>query len=471
VSQSDALAEAMDAIAVIRDETLDCIDALKKQASGEPVLVDEADKAKLIARLHTYAARLKSVAEAGPAGLKKQFTVAKKLLLNSFDAQLCAVIRAHFKCKSKATLAELIVRAKELTVWQPLAEAVTVIWVEKPKGGYRPIVMYGPMRTAQCLMVRDILSVMGIDSDFDFTRKGAGGELQLVKNVCNDIEEGTHWWWTPDIKNCFASIKPGHFGWLPIDRRLLKNVMFLPKCAKIVVAKHEDPGLVLQSLHAHNPDLTVDDALSALHHLTVQIIRQGLPQGSVLSPLLARAFIRRAIETALPDPEVSRYAHSDDLNVGAHTKGKLLAAKQVVTELFSSLPAGQIELHDGPVVNAFSRRVEVLGYRLEPGNGHGDNLVHVKPARKRTERFKRKLTKKLQEAEPGADHFAIAEKYRVQWSNSQPAWTKVPFYSNEVSSLITMTYVDDFLHGLPMGVCKVNKPKVKYVGNEPSPSA
>lgn len=358
-------------------------------------------------------------------------------------------------------------RAKELTVWKPLAEAVIVIWVDKPKAGYRPLVMYGPMRMAQCLMVRDMLSVMGIDSDFDFTRKGAGGELQLVKNVCKDIEEGTHWWWTPDIKNCFASIKPGHFGWLPIDHRLLKNVMFLPKCAKIVVVKHEDPGLVLQSLHAYNPDFTVDDAYTALHHLTVQIVRQGLPQGSVLSPLLARAFIRWAIETALNDMEVSRYAYSDDLNVGAHTKGELLAAKQAVTELFSSLPAGQIELHDAPVVNAFSRRVDVLGYRLEPGNGHGDNLIHVKPTRKRTGRFKRKLAIKLLQAKAGADRFAIAEEYRVRWFNSQRAWTKVPCYSELVSSLITMTYVDDFIHGIPMGVVKVNTPSVKYVGAEP----
>jgi hypothetical protein len=319
-------------------------------------------------------------------------------------------------------------------------------------------------------MVRDMLSMMGIDSPFDFTRKGAGGERQLVKNICNDIEQGINWWWTPDIKSCFASIKPGHFGWLPIDRRLLKNVMFLPKCAKVVVVKHGDSGLNLHSLNAHAPDLMVDEAHTLLHHLTVQIVRQGLPQGSVLSPLLARAFIRRAIETALPDTEVSRYAHSDDLNVGAKTKAQMLAAKQVVTEMFSSLPAGQIELHDAAVVNAYSRRVEVLGYRLEPGNGYGKNFVHVKPARKRTERFKHKLTKRLLEAKPSSDPFAIGEEYRLQWFNSQSAWTKVPFHSNDISSVITMMYVDDFLHGLPMGVWKVNKPKVKHVGNEPSPS-
>ena len=138
-----------------------------------------------------------------------------------------------------------------------------------------------------------MLSMMGIDSQIDFNKKGAGGEKQLVKNVCNDIEEGINWWWMPDIKKCFTGIRPSHFGWLPIDRRLLKNVMFLPKCAKIVVKKHKTPGLVLQSLGHSHSGFSVNDSYMALESLSVQIVRQGLHQGSVLSPLLARAVMSR----------------------------------------------------------------------------------------------------------------------------------------------------------------------------------
>jgi len=54
---------------------------------------------------------------------------------------------------------------------------------------------------AQCLMVRDMLSVVGIDSEIDFSRKGGGGERALVQKVCDRIVEGYHWWWTPDVKN------------------------------------------------------------------------------------------------------------------------------------------------------------------------------------------------------------------------------------------------------------------------------
>jgi hypothetical protein len=80
--------------------------------------------------------------------------------------------------------------------------------------------------------------------------------------------------------------------------------------------------------------------------------------------------------------------------------------------------------------------------------------------------FKRKLAKKLRTSDPEADLFQVAEKYRKDWFNSMQAWTKVPSQSDDVSSCITMSYVDDFIHGLPMGVCKVNKPSLTNVGQK-----
>ena len=312
-------------------------------------------------------------------------------------------------------------------------------------------------------MVRDMLSMMGIDSTIDFTRKRGGGEKQLVKTVCNEIEHGINWWWMPDIKKCFSSIKPKHFGWLPIDRRLLKNVMFLPKCAKIVVRKHKAPEHILQSLGHSHSDFSMNNSYTYLKSLSVQIVRQGLPQGSVLSPLLTRAVVSRLLETALPDMEIRRYAYSDDLNIGACTKGEMTAAKQAVTKLFSSLLAGHIELHDAPIVNASSWQVEALGYRLEPGNGHGKHYVHVKPGRKRIARYKRRLAEKLKNTKLD-DRSVVGNAYWANWYNSQQAWTKVPFFSEDLSSYITMVYIDDFNHGLPMGVWKVNKPMLNAIG-------
>jgi hypothetical protein len=211
MSQSDALARATRCMDDIRDETLRAVHTMEAGA---------ANKAALIARINDYTAKLKLVAEALPAGHKKQNTLAKKVLLHSLDARVCAVLRAMSADGKNVTPSNVMASAMNLSVWKPLPEPVRVVWTKKDKGGYRPIVISGPMRRAQCLMVRDMLLMMDIDSLIDCTKKGGGGEKRLITNVCKDIENETNWWWTPDVKNCFGSIRPGHFRWLPIDRRL-----------------------------------------------------------------------------------------------------------------------------------------------------------------------------------------------------------------------------------------------------------
>lgn len=436
------------ALAQIRFETACAIEAL---SAGGKSKIGAYDEDALYSRLDAYETKLQMVAKAGALGLKKQFAVAKKLLLHSPDARICAALRATHRCKQPATVQAIYELANKLNVWTPSAEPVVVRWIAKPKGGYRPLVISGPIRTAQALLLRDTLSLLGIDSDFDFTMKGGGGEKTLIKNVCQDIENGYDWWWTPDIRNCFGSIKPGHLGWLKIDRLLIRNIAYLPKCAKVILPKQDNAELVLQYLLSKHPDLIVSDTPS-LYLLSAQIVRQGLLQGSVLSPLLARAVIKRELNAALSGLECRRYAHFDDLTIGAETKGECGAALQAVTDRLSSLPAGPIELHDADVRSAYSMKVVVLGYVLQPDKGHGSNKVHAKPAIPRLERFRAKLKIRLQSANPDDNLFQVAEQYRVKWFAAQHGWTKVPFHSNDVSAAITETYVDDFMHGLPMGL-------------------
>jgi hypothetical protein len=451
----------------IRCEMWEAIDAFEKLGPLQPNGFKAEDVEYLDARLNGYIYKLSKLENKAPAGLKKQAIYAKHNLLDTYDARFCAVVRSLARSDKYPSLAGIKHLTEKLSVWEPLAEPIVVHWQSKePKSGYRLIMNDGIMRTAQRLMIRDMLSVMNIDSDIDFTRKGAGGERALVKAICKDIEQGYNWWWMPDIKDCFPSIRPGHFKWLPLDHRLVKN-SFTPKCAEIKVAKHDDYLEILQWMKEAYSDLPVGYSYSDFELLTVQIAQRGLSQGSVLAPLLTRSVIKRLLDGALPDPQIARYAFMDDLNIGACTKGQALAAKEIVTTQLLSHPAGPIELHDEPVINVQTGMVVALGYKLEPGNGHGDNYVHVKPWGKRIKRFKSKLWKKLSEAEPGADLFEIAETYRRRWFNSQQAWTKVPELSDDTSANITATYVDDFIHGILLGTMKLNKPKIKYAGGDP----
>jgi hypothetical protein len=161
---------------------------------------------------------------------------------------------------------------------------------------------------------------------------------------------------------------------------------------------------------------------------------------------------------ALSGKELKSYSYCDDLSIGAHTKGECRAAKHALTDHLSSLPAGPIELDDVPIKNAKAQRLVILGYSLESGKGHGDKDVHVKPWQKRTDRFKHKLAQKLKVAPVEADLNEVATNYWRQWYGSQGAWTKVPAFSKRVSQTIALTYVDDFIHGIPMGTWQLKKP-------------
>ena len=102
MSSTSALDDAMRAIAGIYSETLAGIDLLTTDKAGHAGPLTPMERAGLVARLDGYAANLKAVAEAAPAGLEAQMKLAKKLLLYSFDARLCAVVRTFARKKAKA---------------------------------------------------------------------------------------------------------------------------------------------------------------------------------------------------------------------------------------------------------------------------------------------------------------------------------------------------------------------------------
>lgn len=151
------------AIAAIRKDTITGLNQLKKVFAGAGELT-QAEEKTLNLYISVYEHSLRLVLGAGSKGRKKQFTLAKKVILNSIPARVSAVIRAMARSKKfkhsahSSLMAEIEKRANSLSVWHPLPEAVVVTWIEKSKGGFRPIVSPGLMRTAQQLMVRDVLS-------------------------------------------------------------------------------------------------------------------------------------------------------------------------------------------------------------------------------------------------------------------------------------------------------------------------
>lgn len=455
---TDIPANVAAAIERIHDEQCSAINSLNLD---NETVGSRAAKAKLFSRCYAYKLNLLKVAAANVAGTKTQIKLANKFLLHSADARVSAVLRG-FKAYP-LTVAEVYSKAAAFDILRPVPEPVIVHWISKaPKDGYRPIVDSGPHRTAQSFMIRDFLTTLGVDNTEDFVTKGGGGEKVLINQICKDLEDGYNWWWMTDIKDCFGSIKPGHLGWLGVDRRIVRGVFFLPKCAKVIVPKHENAQQIVEYLHAKYEWLPETEGNNtSLQHYSAQIVRRGLLQGSVLSPLLARAVIRRELDACAPKGQTKRYSFSDDLHLGSPSKAICQAAKQAVTKHFSSLPAGPIEFHQAPLRGS-ANSVDALGYTLQPGKRYGGG-VHVKPGKKRTSKFKYRLGARLNAAGPKANPFQVAEDYRQRWSGSQHAWTRVPIFSESVSRTITMTYVMDFEQGIPMGCWQLPLPHLKKI--------
>jgi len=372
----------------------------------------------------------------------------------SIIASVAAMVRSVARSNKFYKPSEIIKSAWSLSVWEPLDEAVVVFWKPKSGGKYRPICKFGIRRKAQGFMVRDMLMIAGISAKNNFAMKGSGGEKALVRQVCEHIEDGKAWWWTPDIKSAFPSMLPGHFKWLGLDRRLLCNVIYLPKCAGIVIQMPKGIPAFKEFLFKEM-NVCPDDNVSFLY-IAKLMIRRGLPQGSVLSPLLAGALISKVWEGNKLQSVGVMLSWHDDLNIGSATKTQISGVREKLTSAMKSLSAGSIEFHDSKVLYASTGHVTILGFKVQPGRGHirhsdGSRSIHVKPGPKRIAKYIVELKKRLEKATPEDDPIAIAKKYHNGWYGAQGSWTKVPGFSSELSRTILLTYVQDFKNGIEIG--------------------
>jgi Reverse transcriptase (RNA-dependent DNA polymerase) len=410
-------------------ETVDALSALSSGASGKVAaedntpLLSDADVAaiKKIARRHRQCTNHLHHIWRGES--KASFEHTRGVYLKAFTTRVCATVRAFAKIRRRGSLQDIYQFAEKLDVWEPLSEPVRAMLLPKPKGGYRPITMHGPRRMGQQFIVRDVLTAVGLDNEHDYCRRGAGGEKALIRDACKRLEEGYRHWRTADVVKCFASLKPAHLSWLPLPKELIRNVVFLPKCAKIEVVKKTD---VTSGGTLYVPSLS----------LTTKTVRRGLPQGSVLSPLVARAFLGREIRAALGKKEVATFWFVDDLTLGARSRPKLEDALEALRERLQGHPAGPILLHVYPPTSAEHGRVKVFGYVLQPERGYGDNSVHVFPRRERFDRFHRKLYDRWKASGQPRSVDALEDfilERLAYWMPSQPAWTVVPFWSTHTA--------------------------------------
>jgi hypothetical protein len=223
----------------------------------------EVDAAEFKHLIKTHRRAMLQVVQASRGDPRKQQAMARRLIWSSLAAHTCAVLRATVRKNRYASPEQIRAMASGGKRWQPLTEPVTAWWRPKASGGYRLMTEDGVARTAQRLVLRDMLTVLNIDSEFDYSRQGKG-EKALLTQVCKLMDSEFHWWAMLDIKNFFASLKPGHFGWLPLTRHEIRNIVFYPKCAKVEARTPKQTEQLIQWLKKQYPTVDTTEDMVAV---------------------------------------------------------------------------------------------------------------------------------------------------------------------------------------------------------------
>lgn len=411
---------------------LEIANAMRTRVSGELLFsLLDSEKSKLKKSVSRHKQSTNRIFRVNQCGSKAKLEVARDKYFTSYHTKICASVRALAKKGQSASFAEIKTFANSLDVYEALSEPVLVTRKEKSNGDYRLIVNSGPRRMAQQWIVRDFLTAISIDSEYDYTRRGAGGEKGLIAAVCAKIDEGYRCWQSADIENYYASLRPSHFDWLPLPKNIIRNVVFLPKCTKVKVK------LTLTGNGKSGELMNVGGKdNSHLHHTyitsTRMKVRRELPQGSILSPLVARAFLGRLLRDTLEGSLVTKFSYVDDLTLGARTSSEVAQSFELLRKRLFEHPAGSIILilEEMYVSGLWP---SVLGYILKPGRGYGSNTVHVAPGAERFGRFYEKLYASWKAEGCPPDKVNFIEGKLDNWMPSQQAWTQVPYFSKDAA--------------------------------------
>lgn len=348
-------------------------------------------------------------------------------IMGSFSARLAAALRVHAATKRTAKVEEIIAFAESLKMDEAYGEIVIVKPYPQNSIKWRPLALTGLTRRAQQLILRDILLARDGDSPCDSTVAGAGGERALFQKIEALIKEGYTHFVSIDVIQFFPSMRPGHLAGFPLSPWAIENLVFLPQLTPI---RFVDP---IKGISVPEHDLLVDDAdplgCSSLYYSEgvlskLKMVRQGLPQGDVLSPQIARMFLGREIQRALENRGVRWFTHLDDCLICARSPSKLRSALKALSKRLAYHPAGPIELHDHAIRHVDSNFFH-LGYRI---GLRKDGSLYIRPGLKRFDGFRDRLRKKLA-ASPAfgkGELIAIGLDYAKAWFDAQHAWTKAP---------------------------------------------
>jgi hypothetical protein len=332
---------------------------------------------------------LDDVRSAHLAGKHKKAKNRIRRYLSSHHAGLVATELARRMMKPHRRFPKALVPsiASSLEPWAGTTEQVRVNVVPKnsDSGDYRVTLDFGPKnRALQYLLLRPLREIADLHPHQFGT--GNGGPHAAIKHVAQAMKAGFVWATEIDIVSCFASFGgEGVVDFLPLPKEvteqvlLARNLNLVP--GNLVDLSGEEPGGVHHTPYGaphtlHVPSFGPAGGLGYLGARALAEARQGIPQGSAASPLVAEMLLALPLKQL---PNMGRvFGYLDNFLVTATSEDDAVSMATALGCALQAHPAGPLR----PKIRGIFRSgepIDFLGYRLTAQ--HGAAIIEPSPAK------------------------------------------------------------------------------------------
>lgn len=327
-----------------------------------------------------------------------------RTLVGSFSAKLLAFERANKSMKptQRVETAQLVRMAEQLNPFTAEREKVQIWLRAKPDGRHRPIHRFGLRHRARQQLVVACLRPF-LDLRDDQFAQAARGRNAAIREVVTRIEAGARWFAERDIVNCFGTFarSPSELvdvltEWLPLPEEVVRH------CITAVEYSFADH---IPKEKCATVSLLVDS-------------RQGLPQGSISSGLLAEARIAKALNMAHASPAmsgVSVIAYVDNLGLLAKHREDLRQSMATLERSIERCSLGSWRLNRRPKPRRVDHGFEFLGYHLRLRGSR----VQVTVSQQNRERFVARVRELLKKVSRRSSlNLSEVRDYVVGWTSA-----------------------------------------------------
>jgi hypothetical protein len=305
--------------------------------------------------------------------------------LNSFHAKLAAVQRANGRRKLSNRLDTATVRttAADLDAWEGTDERVLVH--RKPKasnpGSFRTYMAFGIENRALQYLVLPLFEQVADVAPYQYLVKN-GGTHAAIKHVVKAMSTGPVWAVEIDVVDCYPSF----------DGKKLKDLLPIPEevTDNLLISEHLNlkggnfAGITKSGPFGPAGDpkapMTLDGMLAAA--------RQGIPQGSAVSPFIAETMLAIALREVPKLGDI--VAYGDNCFLLAKKESDMVTMIEALESAFKAHPVGLLTpkrklFHPG-------EPVDFLGHRVIPQPG---GKIRIEPSQENWEEFERKIKRQL----------------------------------------------------------------------------